>query len=221
MTTAETREALAARLATMTPSEVDMEWAERVLVEVNRKRGDLAAAEANFKRYVRYYGHEECTTGRRKHVGEAVERAKAKLAEVEALSEPYEAEWERRPWERYWLVVSSAHGHVHRYHCGTLRPGRTQVTPWWQVSGKTEAEVVEDLTYTACTHCFRSAPVRTMPTPAEEGYCAGSRKPIAPGSWRQTSYTGNGHGRCAVCGESVGAGKHGVARKHRAKGGER
>lgn len=72
-----------------------------------------------------------------------------------------EAEHTRRPWSRYYLVVSSA-GHIHSStRCKTCR--RTTEYGWTpERSGMTEAEAIDDLGEHAealCSVCFPSAPV--------------------------------------------------------------
>jgi hypothetical protein len=83
-------------------------------------------------------------------------------AEIEALKaqlEPYTAEWVRRGgWSRYWHCVADG-GHIHVMGCFTLRPFKTLVSFRPELSGLSEAELVEKVQYHACTHCFSSAPL--------------------------------------------------------------
>lgn len=61
-------------------------------------------------------------------------------------------------WSRFYLVTSSA-GHVHSsMGCSSCNP-RTRYGWLPELSGKAEAEAVEDLGPTLCTVCFPSAPV--------------------------------------------------------------
>jgi hypothetical protein len=78
-------------------------------------------------------------------------------AEVNEL----QAEYRRRPWPRYFLVVSSA-GHIHSStSCQTCRV--TTAYGWMpERSGQTETEAIADLGPHAealCSVCFPSAPV--------------------------------------------------------------
>lgn len=74
------------------------------------------------------------------------------LAEIDALEDLYTG------WSRFFLVTSST-GHVHSsMHCSTCRP--TTTYGWLpELSGKTEAEAVEQLGPNLCSICFASAPV--------------------------------------------------------------
>jgi hypothetical protein len=91
------------------------------------------------------------------------ERAKAMADCDEIWQAAYslEAEWIRRPWSRYFLVVSSP-GHIHSStHCGSCR--RTTAYGWMpEMSGQTEAESLAKLGPYAeamCSVCFPNAPV--------------------------------------------------------------
>jgi hypothetical protein len=73
-----------------------------------------------------------------------------------------EAEYRRRPWPRYFFVVSSA-GHIHSTAGGCNTCRRTTAYGWMpERSGQTEAEALADLGPHAealCSVCFPSAPV--------------------------------------------------------------
>lgn len=81
---------------------------------------------------------------------------------------PIEDEFDARGgWTRFYLVVSSTGGHVHRnMSCSTCYP-RTQYIWLTEESGKSEDEIVERAGDGACTVCYPSAPVadRNNPRP--------------------------------------------------------
>lgn len=215
-------EVLAARLEGMTPSEVDQEWAERALPTVHEALRERAMAVREYKRYRKAYGEDAVKVGGpRGYVGEKVERAAAKVEEAQKRSEPYTAEWKRRGcWDRFFLSVGSANGHVHRPHCYTLTPGVSLISPVYEVSGFTEEEVVATLQYTACTHCFRSAPVATVRGPEMTGHCPGSGKPLGKVTGRRYDRRAGyelGYGSCSEpgCRWRGSETTYGVARKHK------
>lgn len=87
---------------------------------------------------------------------EALAKAEAKLAELDAEAAPLREIAAAGRWTRFIFVPG---GHVHRFgYCSTLRPStaRQWITEY---SGATEAELVEDAADAACTVCFPSAPV--------------------------------------------------------------
>jgi hypothetical protein len=91
--------------------------------------------------------------------GEALAKREALLAErFEKQAEIDKLEATYTGWSRFFLVTSSA-GHVHSsMHCSTCYP--TTTYGWMpELSGKTEAEAVDELGPTLCTVCFPSAPV--------------------------------------------------------------
>ena len=79
-----------------------------------------------------------------------------------AVSEA-EAEYESRPWARYWLVTSSD-GHIHAStRCCTCNKGKHAtgfaLVPY--LSGSTPADAVADLGPALCSVCFPEAPVES------------------------------------------------------------
>jgi hypothetical protein len=62
-------------------------------------------------------------------------------------------------WSRFWLVVSSAHGHLHRTtSCSTCLP-TTRFSLIAELSGTGESEAVESQGSILCSVCFPTAPV--------------------------------------------------------------
>lgn len=129
-------------------------------------------------------------------------------AQVDALNAeiaPLDAEYDRRRWTRYVVVIANG-GHIHsgtRCQGGTIRP-TTKVT--WQpaLSGKSVANAVDQLGPTLCTLCFPSAPVKwTQGTPEAQakadGTCTGSGKGYEPGTWKRNGPNGYGTATCTGC----------------------
>ncbi|MFD8654974.1 hypothetical protein [Streptomyces mirabilis] len=93
-----------------------------------------------------------------------------KLEDLAAETKPYTDEYVRRGrWNRVFLAQSHD-GHAHKgQNCSTCHRGENPTEFAWliQYSGKTEAEIVADAGWRACTTCYPSAPVgdeETLPT---------------------------------------------------------
>ncbi len=82
----------------------------------------------------------------------------AALVVVHAEIAPLVTEYYRRPWSRFFLVVTNGQGHVHRdRNCSTCFP--TTRYGWLPaLSGATETEAVAEYGEQMCTVCFPSAP---------------------------------------------------------------
>ncbi len=110
-------------------------------------------------------------TGRR--CRETAEQFEAIVAEINALraaSMPLESEYEyRRGWTRAFLVAGPD-GHVHAsMSCSTCNRGIHNTHFEWlpEYSGQTEAQIVADAGWRACTVCYPGAPTgtpRTLPS---------------------------------------------------------
>lgn len=93
-----------------------------------------------------------------------VEEYEARAAEYEAELDdlyveclPYEDEYRRRPWLRYYLVQNN-NGHVHReMHCTTCFD-TTQYAWLIELADCDEDKMVEEWGERACTVCFPNAP---------------------------------------------------------------
>jgi hypothetical protein len=86
---------------------------------------------------------------------------------------PLEAEYERRPWQRYWHVTN-ANGHIHRHQSCTSCFPDTQYGWRTDLSGLTDVEVVEREAYNACSVCMPIAPAEQRA--ARERYNAEQRE---------------------------------------------
>lgn len=138
----------------------------------------------------------------------------AKIAQIEAKAEPYQAEHRRRRWPRYYRVTSSPPGHVHRgMDCSTCYP-TTEFAWLVDLAGKSSREMVAQWGDVACTICFPEAP--TMPEwqtgtkkrqareAQEEGVCPLSgtiwtQRPDAPPDAPQHPT----HAKCQHCGAQI------------------
>lgn len=89
-------------------------------------------------------------------------RLEAELARVRAAQAPLEAEYEARGrWTRAFLVNNTS-GHVHSsMSCSSCFP--TTAYKWvTDLSGATEAEIIDAAGWRACTVCFPDAPVEAL-----------------------------------------------------------
>lgn len=85
-------------------------------------------------------------------------KARPELARLRDEAAPGEAEYARRKWSRFFLVAGN-NGHIHPdMACFTCRPN-TEYRWLPSVSGKTEAEAVDEYGSLLCTFCYPSAPV--------------------------------------------------------------
>jgi hypothetical protein len=135
----------------------------------------------------------------------ALAEHEAQVAALTAEIAPLDAEYDRRRWTRYVVVVANG-GHIHsgtRCLGGSIRP-TTQVQ--WQpaLSGKPVAEAVAQLGPTLCSLCFKNAPVKwTQGTPETQakadGTCTGSGKGYEPGTWKRNGPNGYGTATCTGC----------------------
>jgi hypothetical protein len=111
-----------------------------------------------------------------------VEVARAEIARIQREKiDPIDAEFDRRGgWNRFFLVSSSAGGHVHSSRSCSSCNYRTSFYWLTDESGKTEDEIVERAGDGACTVCYPSAPVvdraNPRPNPFEKPEVTAARK---------------------------------------------
>lgn len=144
---------------------------------------------------------------------QAIQRHHDLLAERAAIREemkPLDDEFDANPWSRFFLVTSSAGGHIHRStSCSTTRI-RTGFAWLPDLSGLTEKDAVAAHGPLLCTVCYPSAPVEWTVGIAkdESDKCPGSGERVAnPNSRRYL--------RCPHCGESVSVTSTGKLRSHK------
>lgn len=156
---------------------------------------------------------------------QALGAAEAVLGDTVAACQECEAEYDSRPWSRYWLVVSSD-GHIHRScHCSTCNKGknRTQFALAAYLSGQDAQAAVADLGPALCSVCFPEAPVESkeqarisgrLALALAEGGCEAFKKARqeasekavqrsadrCPGSGQVAGVDGHRQAKCPVCG---------------------
>lgn len=137
---------------------------------------------------------------------------KAEIAAARAEAQPLEAEFNAKPWSRFFLVTN-ANGHIHSsMSCSTCNP-RTQFGWLPELSGLTEKDAVDAHGPRLCTVCYPTAPVEwTAGTQADDS-CPGSGT-YDHENFRRTSYTGSGRATCTHCHQPVGITTSGKIRKH-------
>jgi hypothetical protein len=97
------------------------------------------------------------------------------IAALRVECEPYDAEYDSRPWTRAWIVTSSD-GHVHNtMDCSTCNKQRQKRDGTWsaptsfgwlpEVSGLPEDEIIMLAGEGACTVCYPSAPADVLNNP--------------------------------------------------------
>jgi NTP pyrophosphatase (non-canonical NTP hydrolase) len=165
-------------LRTASPVEIDTELAE-IDLKLFRANQTLAGATDTVAAYERYSAKDEWNATRyAPALAEArakAEKATAAVAALHAEAAPLHDEYDRRPWDRTWMVLNTG-GHAHRGtgyasqpHCSTCFP--TTRYGWLpQLAGATEDEIVAALGESACTTCYTSAPAtpRTVFTLEEQ-----------------------------------------------------
>jgi len=138
--------------------------------------------------------------------------AVAELARIRADATPLHAEYDRRPWSRF-FTVKQRNGHIHdSMRCSTCNRNGSVTEFGWnpELSGLTEADAVAKLGPALCTVCFPSAPVEwTIGKPAPAS-CAGGR--AVPGSHSRTGM--RFYGECPTCHERGLVNADGTIRKH-------
>jgi hypothetical protein len=206
----------AEQLAQMTPVEIDTilsdVWNRQALVEgrivgYRRAEADTKTKIQKVKRGERVVGVLNAVHGielmeRLNLVRDNIDLDRAELAKLEAEALPYENEYVRRgAWNRVFLA-QSRDGHAHNgMECSTCHNGeqRTQFAWLIQYSGKTEAEIVADAGWRACTTCYPSAPLgdeKTLPTmmftPDEEEAAKAREEREAARARREANQTAKG-----------------------------
>lgn len=158
-----------------------------------------------------------------------VERVKELLAKIPTLieerrairaqMEPLDAEFVAKRWSRFFLVTSSAGGHIHKdTSCGTTR-ARTTFAWLPELSGLTEKDAVEAHGAILCSVCFPTAPVEwTVGNAPEKPRCPGTgTADYDETTYRRNGWSGNGYAVCNHCNTSQTVTKSLVLRAHKPK----
>lgn len=141
-------------LSTATPVEIDTKLAELYMAE--------AKARHLYNRIQQAFVDEQVAKVEGKYYYNPFTQADEQDAyeKLHAIIEqelPLEAEYERRPWQRYWHVTNN-NGHIHdSQSCSSCYPD-TQYAWRTDLSGLRDTEVVEREAYNACSVCMPIAP---------------------------------------------------------------
>jgi hypothetical protein len=222
-------------LSTATPVEIDtvladlyeQYWAKSAEITryaTYRRESQDLLAKVDAGTY-RYHFNEQYD--RPKHEGYIAEHT-AKIAALEAeqtvLDEqaaPYEAEYARRRWSRFFQVQD---GHIHSsMSCSTCnkmgKPTRFGWIP--ERSGQTEEQALESLVTESrktilCTVCYPHAPVAWTVVREDPDTCPGSGTFDYPRETARQGYYSGNYGVCSHCSNRVTTTSTGKMRKHKA-----
>lgn len=210
-------------LTTATPVEIDTALAEiynrlyttqdeikRQIHFIEDLEGGIekeAAGDGRYTGYLRMYGDK--LLDMRTNLNALRERATDILAETA----PYEAEYQRRPWTRFFLVQNNG-GHIHSsMSCSTCYI--TTRFGWLpNLSGLTEAEAVAAHGAILCTVCYPSAPVEWTDG-RDDSVCPGSGQHYDTDQKSRVGYYSGNWGHCVECGKVQTITKIGNIRKHK------
>lgn len=148
-------------IANASPIEIDTELA-RIWGEQQKVEGSIAS----YLRTLARWDEEAAATRAKggepfqpqyKSYKEGLAEEEAKLKNLLAEAKPYEDEYNRRPWRRFFLVTNQ-NGHIHTsMHCSTCFPDT--LFAWMpQYSAMTDEEIVALEAYRCCTVCMPIAP---------------------------------------------------------------
>lgn len=136
-----------------------------------------------------------------KHADDAITQA----ADAIRDARPLDAEYNRRPWSRFFLVTSS-NGHIHSsMSCSTcnIRTGYAWLP---DASGQTMAQAIAerdklDSAALLCTVCFPDAPVAWTVKPVDDTVCPGSGTTDYNRDTARRGYYSGNFGICNHCGQ--------------------
>lgn len=214
-------------IATASPAEIDTALAE-IYGRLYRTEDQIAQT----LKYVEDYeqGIAKEAEGNRQYTGwtqnysDKVLRMRDQIADLQSqrlsiLGEtaPYEVEYSRRPWSRFFLVTNNG-GHIHSsMNCSTCNK-RGQATRFgWlpNLSGLTEPEAVAAHGAILCTVCYPTAPVEWTDR-RDPSVCTGSGKTYADGQPKRVGFYSGNWGTCQDCGTRQTVTRTGAIRKHKA-----
>lgn len=141
-------------LETSSPVEIDTKLAELYFAESKLRSERDRINDSLVQSVIARAKGEPCYTP---YTVDDLEVAENKLIEIIAQIDPLEAEYNRRPWQRYWHVTNK-NGHIHRNQSCTSCYPDTQYGWRVDLSGLTDVEVVEREAYNACSVCMPIAP---------------------------------------------------------------
>lgn len=144
----------------------------------------------------------------------------AKVDDLAMEMLPYEAEFARRPWTRFYVVQG---GHIHSsMDCSTCnKMGKRTKFGWLpEMSGQSEDQALEALVTESaktilCTVCYPSAPVAWTVVRPDANQCPGSGTFDYPRETARLGYYSGNYGVCNHCGERITVSSTGKMRKHK------
>jgi hypothetical protein len=133
---------------------------------------------------------------------------------------PYEAEYAKRRWTRFFVVQG---GHIHSsMACSTCnKMGKATQFHWLpERSGQSEEQALESLVTESaktvlCSVCFPSAPVAWTVPREDESVCKGSGTFDYPSETARRGYAYGNYGVCSHCGQRASTTSTGKMRKHK------
>lgn len=141
-------------LETSSPVEIDTKLAELYFAESKARSERDRINDSLVQSVIARAKGEPCYTP---YTVEDLAKAEGTLKSIIEQELPLEAEYERRPWQRYWHVTNK-NGHIHRNQSCTSCYPDTQYGWRVDLSGLTDVEVVEREAYNACSVCMPIAP---------------------------------------------------------------
>jgi hypothetical protein len=211
-------------LTTATPVEIDTALAEiygrlyaqqdktaQLLGWIRDMKDGLAKQRAGDRRYSSYNP---------KRLGDLEEKyadSQDEALRILAETYPYESEYRRRPWTRFFLVNNNG-GHIHSsMDCSTCNNGKSPTRFGWlpNLSGQSEPEAVAAHGAILCTVCYPSAPSEWTDR-RDDSVCPGSGKYFNSSLPHRGPhfYSGN-WATCETCGTTQTMVKSGKIRKHK------
>lgn len=195
-------------LSTKTPVEIDTTLAE-IYGRYYDKQGEIAR-QAGYADDLRK-GLEKKAQGDLTYSLYTQEQLDDTLRKVESLWEqasailgeasPYNAEYNRRPWTRFFLVQNNG-GHIHSSQDCSTCYSTTRFGWLPNLSGQTEPEAVAAHGAILCTVCYPTAPVEWTDG-RDDSVCKGSGTWDYDRSTARTGYYAGNYGTCEHCGERV------------------
>ena len=141
-------------MAELTPSDIDVQLGG-IWEKIYQTQYYLRREREHLDRLNSRYRSREPSQRELDRAAQEIERLEGTLSGLFDQTEPFNAEYRRRQgWSRYYRVVTSGQGHVHRsMDCYTCYP--TTKYEWLpSLSGKGQLEAVDDYGSEMCSICF-------------------------------------------------------------------
>jgi len=208
--------------ATMTPVEIDTILSDNYRQsnetgsKLDREKAYMELASIRFGRATpnaeKWSGYQQAKRSIEAHEVK-IEAYRAELKALADAALPYQNEYRQRPWLRYFLVILSSNGHVHReMHCSSCYP-TTQYSWLVSLADCDEKRMVGEYGEKACTVCFPDAP--TMPEyAASQARAKIEADKICPGSGKFVRRGEDRYYRCPDCDIIIRPTQNQNVRKH-------